>query len=78
MYREVGSRWALLGVLWSTGLGYGTAVLYYQAATFARHPNHSLIWIALILVSFTLAIYALYRAGRKPQARIIPLQFKVS
>ena len=78
MYREVGSRWALLGVLWSTGLGYGTAVLYYQAATFARHPNQSLIWIALILASFTLAIYALYRAGHKPQARVIPLQFKVS
>ena len=78
MYREVGARWALLGVLWSTGLGYGTAVLYYQAATFARHPNQSLIWIALVLTSFTLAIYALHRAGRKPQTPIIPLQFKVS
>ncbi|MGL4186129.1 MAG: nucleoside recognition domain-containing protein, partial [Thiotrichaceae bacterium] len=78
MYREVGARWALLGVLWSTGLGYGTAVLYYQVATFARHPNQSLIWIALVLTSFTLAIYALHRAGRKPQSPIIPLQFKVS
>ena len=65
MYREVGSRWAMLGVAWSTGLGYGAAVLFYQLATLAQHPLPSLLWIASIGCAFTAAIYAFYLTGRK-------------
>lgn len=65
MYREVGSRWAALGVAWSTGLGYGAAVLFYQLATFSRHPAQSMIWTGLVLGAFALAVYAFYLAGRK-------------
>lgn len=65
MYREVGTRWAALGVAWSTGLGYGAAVLFYQLATFSRHPTQSMIWTVLILGLFALAVYAFYLAGRK-------------
>ena len=65
MYREVGSRWAMLGVAWSTGLGYGAAVLFYQLATLTQHPLPSLLWIASIGCAFTAAIYAFYLTGRK-------------
>lgn len=67
MYREVGSRWALLGVAWSTGLGYGAATLFYQLATIGQHPAQSLWWAALVLLAFTLAVYSFYRAGNKQQ-----------
>jgi len=65
MYHETGARWAALGVAWSTGLGYGAAVLFYQLATFAQHPVQSLVWTALVLSAFTLTVYAFYLAGRK-------------
>ena len=66
MWREVGPRWASLGVAWSTGLGYGAAVLFYQIATLNRHPLQSLLWILGILGVFAATVYAMHRAGSKP------------
>lgn len=63
MVREVGARWAALGVAWSTFLGYGAAVVFYQTATFNQHPQYSLLWIGIILSVFTAAVYSFYRAG---------------
>ena len=66
MHREIGVRWTLLGVGWSTGLGYGAAVLFYQLATFAQHPTQSMLWSAGVLGAFALAVFAFYRAGKQP------------
>ncbi|CAA6819050.1 MAG: Ferrous iron transport protein B [uncultured Thiotrichaceae bacterium] len=76
MYTEVGAKWAMLGVAWSTGLGYGAATLFYQLATFAQHPVQSLIWTAIILGSFALSVFGFYRAGKssRENAYISPLQ----
>ncbi|MFN3785672.1 MAG: nucleoside recognition domain-containing protein, partial [Thiothrix sp.] len=63
MIREVGVRWAALGVAWSTFLGYGAAVVFYQAATLSQHPQHSLLWIGLILGIFAATVYSFYRVG---------------
>lgn len=68
MYREVGARWALLGVTWSTGLGYGAATVFYQTATFSQHPAQSLLWVTAVLGTFAAAVYAFYRVGNKPDA----------
>lgn len=76
MHREIGTRWTLLGVAWSTGLGYGAAVLFYQLATFAQHPTQSMLWSAAVLGAFALAVIAFYRAGNKPAQS--PLTLKVS
>jgi ferrous iron transport protein B len=65
MYREVGTRWTLMGVGWSTGLGYAIAVLFYQLGTFSAHPTQSLIWTAIIFVLFAIVIYTLLLAGKK-------------
>lgn len=73
MYREVGARWAVLGVAWSTGLGYGAATLFYQLATLTKHPAQSLAWAALVLLAFSLSVYGFYRAGQK-QIFLNPLQ----
>ena len=57
MYRETGTGWTLLGVSWSTGLAYATAVIFYQAATFAEHPMQSSLWIGVLLAILAITIY---------------------
>jgi ferrous iron transport protein B len=64
MYRETGKNWAILGVLWSTGLAYGSAVIFYQLATFMQHPLQSLIWTATLLMSFILAVWIMFKTGK--------------
>lgn len=57
MYRETGTGWTLLGVGWSTGLAYATAVIFYQAATFVEHPMQSSLWIGILLAILAITIY---------------------
>jgi ferrous iron transport protein B len=78
MQREVGARWAMLGVAWSTGLGYGAAVLFYQLATFSRHPGTSLLWAGIILAVFAAAVYGFHIAGRKTRRLRSPLQQRMA
>ncbi|MBK5968776.1 ferrous iron transport protein B [Thiorhodovibrio litoralis] len=66
--REAGAPWAAFVGAWTTGIAYITATLFYQSATFARHPWWSGSWIAagvltLILVFIGLRIWA--RRGRE-------------
>lgn len=65
MHREIGTKWTLLGVAWSTGLGYGAAVLFYQLATFSQHPTQSMVCSAIILGVFAAAVLAFYRVGNQ-------------
>lgn len=44
--RETGRPWAAFVAAWTTGLAYLAASGFYQAATFARHPVFSAIWLA--------------------------------
>jgi len=43
---ESGTKWAAFAGLWSTGLAYFVAVIFYQTATFIYHPLSSGLWIA--------------------------------
>jgi ferrous iron transport protein B len=45
---EAGPRWAVFTGLWTTGLAYTVSVIFYQAATFLRHPGGSLLWIGAL------------------------------
>jgi ferrous iron transport protein B len=56
MLREVSRIWTVFSVLWTTGVAYCVAVTFYQAATFARHPLSSFIWIAVIASVMTFAV----------------------
>lgn len=56
---EAGSRWAAFAALWTTGLAYTVAVMFYQAATFARHPMLSSLWIGgltALMIGFILLL----------------------
>ncbi len=66
IWRETGTGWTLFASGWTTALAYGMAVIFYQAGTYAAHPNTSLIWIASILAIFALAIMAMRFYGGRP------------
>ena len=74
IHQESGARWTLFVAAWTSGLAYGLATLYYQAATYASHPAASLAWIAGILAAFAAAFLGLRRFGQ-PQA-VLPVQQK--
>jgi len=63
MLRETGTGWTILGVSWSTGLAYATSVIFYQLATFTRHPLQSSLWTIGLLAVLFIAIYTFKLAG---------------
>ncbi len=72
MFRETGKNWAILGISWSTGLAYGSAVIFYQMATFFDHPLQSTLWSGGILGLFLSALYVLFRKSK--HSAQIPIQ----
>jgi ferrous iron transport protein B len=72
--RESGPRWTAFVALWSAGFGYGAAVLCYQTLTFVAHPLTSLVWIAGVLATATLALFIMGRHGRRQQLRLQTVQ----
>jgi ferrous iron transport protein B len=58
MLRELNRGWTLFSVLWTTGIAYGVAVLFYQLATLTRHPLASLSWTVGLSVVFAITIFS--------------------
>ena len=69
IYRETGPRWAVFASLWTTGLGYGAAVVVFQAGTFDRDPLRASAWIGAILLLFAVTLLAFRMAGERDAAR---------
>jgi ferrous iron transport protein B len=63
IYREAGLRWAMFVAAWTTCMGYMSAVIFYQTATFNQHPIPSLLWIVGLLSLFALTLVILYMRG---------------
>lgn len=70
VYRETNMSWALFVAGWTTGIGYMFATIFYQAATFARHPGPSLLWIGTLLAIFLVATVGLRWWGRHERQRL--------
>ncbi|MDW6001470.1 Fe(2+) transporter permease subunit FeoB [Vibrio mangrovi] len=49
--REFGSQYARFIVVWTFGLAYCSATLFYQAVNITVHPLQSILWISAILLS---------------------------
>ena len=62
---------------WTTGVAYYVASVFYQAATFGRHPLSSVLWIGG-LTAAAMAVVAALRAwaDRQPPAER-PVELKV-
>ncbi|SBW10987.1 fused ferrous iron transporter, protein B: GTP-binding protein; membrane protein [uncultured Alphaproteobacteria bacterium] len=63
IYRETGAGWATFAALWTTGLGYGAATAFYQAATFSEHPGSSAIAIGCVAAALIAAVATLRHLG---------------
>ncbi|MFT3742260.1 MAG: Fe(2+) transporter permease subunit FeoB [Gammaproteobacteria bacterium] len=59
LMRESNWRWAVFSTLWTTGLAYSAAVLFYQTMTWSRHPWISSTWIFGIVLTFSAGFYGL-------------------
>ncbi|WP_372837922.1 Fe(2+) transporter permease subunit FeoB [Phaeovulum sp.] len=72
--REVGWGWTGFVSVWTILMGWGVAVIFYQAATFARDPETATLWIAAVLGAFAAFVLGLRIAGRRanPVARRDP------
>ena len=73
IFQEAGGRWMGFVVLWTTGMAYGVATLFYQAATWARHPGGSALWVGAVLAGLALALGAMRRAGARQQPAAAPV-----
>ncbi|MCD2453683.1 Fe(2+) transporter permease subunit FeoB [Methylicorpusculum oleiharenae] len=67
-YQESGRAWTLFVAFWTTGLGYGLATLYYQTATWSRHPQQSLVWSMVILTLFAVVLLTLRHIGQREKS----------
>ncbi|MCG9696215.1 Fe(2+) transporter permease subunit FeoB [Shewanella sp. Isolate11] len=67
---EFGSRWATFAAAWTFALAYGTATVFYQAATFAEHPLQSSLWIGFFIIALIGFYLWLKRKGIKQQTLI--------
>ena len=65
MIRETGKGWGMLGVAWSTGLAYISAVIFYQLATFSAHPAQSVLWTMGLLLVLFITLYIFKQIGNK-------------
>jgi len=65
IYRETNLKWTIFIGTYLTLLAWAVATLFYQLATFGRHPGESLTWVAVIGLAFIAFIYGMRRAGRR-------------
>ena len=67
IYRETTAGWTIFVATWTTGLAYMVSTLFYQIATFTRHPGYSITWIAVLTAIFLITVIALRRHGQRRQ-----------
>ena len=73
--RETGGAWATFVAAWTTGVAYTSATLFYQIATFERHPTSSLAWVIALGLILVAAIAGLrIWAGRGRTQRLAPAE----
>lgn len=63
--REFGRQYARFIAVWTMGLAYGSAALYYQASRLTTTPVESLAWICGIVVVGALVYQRLKAIGRQ-------------
>ncbi|HGY3563926.1 TPA: Fe(2+) transporter permease subunit FeoB [Pseudomonas aeruginosa] len=69
--RESSKGWMAFSVLWGLNVAYSLATLCYQVATFAAHPERSVLTIAVVLV-FNLILMTCLRLFGREQVLQLP------
>ena len=65
-YRESNLAWSAFMVLWSTGLAYLSATLFYQLASFSEHPSSSMLWLFVVFSIGVTTVLAFRYWGKLP------------
>lgn len=65
--RESGGSWAAFVASWTTGVAFATSTIFYQSATFSRHPASSSAWIVGLLALVALVVAGLRIWSRRPE-----------
>jgi ferrous iron transport protein B len=63
VFRETNLGWTIFVGLWTTGLAYWVAVLYYQSMSLLQTPHTAIPWIAGLLAAMGLVILGFKIAG---------------
>ncbi|MCP4011035.1 MAG: Fe(2+) transporter permease subunit FeoB [Proteobacteria bacterium] len=63
--REAGFGWAMFVGAWTTGVAYTVSTVFYQGATWARHPASSSAWIIGLLVVSSFIFLAMRRWAQR-------------
>jgi ferrous iron transport protein B len=64
IFRETNLNWTVFVVLWTTGIAYITAAVFYQAMTYSQHPEYSLVWITGLMLAFVSVLFGLWLLGK--------------
>ncbi len=70
VYRETNWKWTVFAGAWTTGIAYTAASLFYQSATFNRHPASSMICIEILTGFFVLTVFIMRIAGNKTKGSL--------
>ncbi len=63
--REIGNKWMVFAVSYLTLLAWVIATIYFQFATFALHPNSSVLWIGVCFAILFVLYLGLRAAGKR-------------
>ncbi len=68
--RETGVAWAGFVAAWTTGVAFLSASLFYQTASYSKHPDSSLVWIIGLISSLLLVIAFLRLWSTRDRQRV--------
>ncbi len=72
--REAGLRWALFTGFWTTSTAWVVSVMFYQIATWNRHPTSSIAWVIGLFIYAAILIIGLKKWGEKGSSGEIPVR----
>lgn len=73
MQREIGKAWAYFSMVWSTGIAYAVATLFYQTVTLQQHPLTTLLCYLIVALGLFATRIFLNIKTNLPQELHLPL-----
>jgi len=73
-YKESSFGWAAFMLVWSTGIAYLTATLFYQLATFKQHPEATMVWVITAIIILLAVVLGFHYWGIRERACAPPNQ----
>jgi ferrous iron transport protein B len=74
LVRETSYNWAIFSGAWCTSLAFSTATIFYQSATFMRHPLSSGFWILFSVALIAIFVVAMHLRGKRHNRLFVPLR----